>query len=164
MMIRKQCAVFLPFLLLFLFSENLNAQLKVYGTVYSEGPVRASVDVEGEPDTYFLYLKPKKDVEWNGQMVKQTKYQLPWEVKKNVNHTIKFTDGTVEKTVFIHGPVPEEISPKQKFIIDIDLTNPDNADVMLVVFWSTIDKAYLALPLTELEKIKEHSYEPSFWE
>jgi len=149
---------------LILLSITCQGQLKIYGTVYSEGPVRASVDVAGEPDTYFLYLKAKKDIEWNGRVVKQTKYQLPWEVVKNVNHTIKFTDGTVEKTVFIHGPVPDEIAPKQKFIIDIDLTNPDNADVMLVVFWSAIEKAYIALPLTELKKIKEHSLEPSFWE
>ncbi|HKL02391.1 MAG TPA: hypothetical protein VJ911_01900, partial [Cryomorphaceae bacterium] len=88
----------------------------------------------------------------------------PWAIGKNVNHTLKFTDGTVEKVVFVHGPVPDDIMPKQKFVLDIDLTNPDNADVMLVIFWSTEERAYIALPLDEMEKIKRKAYDPSIWE
>ncbi|MFN2430526.1 MAG: hypothetical protein ABR574_10950 [Cryomorphaceae bacterium] len=142
----------------------VQAQLKLYGKIYSEGVVRATLNVEGEPDTYFLYLKPKGETEWNGQKVQETKYKLPWPIGKNVNHTLKFTDGTVEKVVFVHGPVPEDIVPKQKFILDIDLTNPDNAGVMLVIFWSKKERAYVALPLDEMDKIKEQAYDASIWE
>lgn len=154
----------LCFLLLIGSYSIVQAQLKLYGKIYSEGVVRATLDVEGESDTYFLYLKPKGETEWNGQKVQETKYKLPWPIGKNVNHTLKFTDGTVEKVVFVHGPVPENIVPKQKFILDIDLTNPDNADVMLVIFWSTKENAYVALPLDEMEKIKQQAYDPSIWE
>ncbi|MCA1764258.1 MAG: hypothetical protein LC664_14890 [Flavobacteriales bacterium] len=145
-------------------SVGVQAQLKLYGKIYSEGVVRATLDVEGESDTYFLYLNPKGETEWNGQIVKETKYKLPWPIGKNVNHTLKFTDGTVEKVVFVHGPVPEDIVPKQKFILDIDLTNPDNAGVMLVIFWSKKERAYVALPLDEMDKIKEQAYDASIWE
>ncbi len=139
------------------------AQLKLRGVIYSEGPIQAALSVESYPETHFLYLDTKHNVDWNGQKVFKTNYDLPWDVVKDYNHTIKFTDGTVEKIVFIDGTVPEDIVPKQKYFLDIDLTNQSTADVMIVVFWSLQDDAYVALPYTEVEEIRRRCVDPSIY-
>lgn len=139
------------------------AQLRLRGFIYSEGPIQASLKVESYPDTHFLYLDTKHGVEFNGREVFRTRYDLPWDVVKDYNHTIKFTDGTVEKIVFVDGSVPEDIVPKQKFYLDIDLTNGETADEMVVVFWSLPDDEYIALPLSQLAVIREKCMDPSIW-
>ncbi len=144
-------------------ANGLRAQLFIKGDLYSEGPVRASFKMNEDTTTHFLYLEAKKKTQRNGMEVHQTKYELPWDIVKGDDYTISFTDGTVEKVIFVQGAVPKDVVPKQKFIIDIDLTNSRNADVMLVVFYSTELREYTALPYTELEEIKRQSADPTIW-
>ncbi len=144
-------------------ASSLKAQLFIKGDLFSEGPVRASFKMNKDTTTYFMYLEAKKKTQRNGMEVHQTKYELPWDIQRGDDYTISFTDGTVEKVIFVQGAVPENVIPKQKFIIDIDLTNSRNADVMLVVFYSMDLREYTALPYTELEEIKRQSADPTIW-
>jgi len=139
-------------------STGLWAQLKLYGMIYSDGPVRASFKVEGLNKNNFLYLDPKPKTTMDGETVRQTKYSLPWDMSKDYNYTIKFTDGNVEKEIYIRGAAPDGIVPKQKFIIDIDLT--DSTEDKLVVLWSRAENSYVAIPLSEMEMISEKGFTP----
>lgn len=121
-----------------------------------------ALSVESYSETHFFHLNTEEKMS-NGQQVFRTKYEFPWDVVKDYNHTIKITDGTVEKILFVDGSVPEETLPKQKFILDIDLTDPESADMMIVVFWSLKDDGYVALPYTELEDIRKRCVDPSVY-
>jgi hypothetical protein len=149
----------------FLFLSNISyAQLTIKGTVLSENPVKASVHIQGEKVEHDMYLYKKSDIEVGGKTVRRTRYDLPWAIVKDRNYTLRFTDGDIQKVMFVHGAVPSDIIPKQKYIIDIDLTQKDNADIMIVVFWSKIANAFLAMPMTERDEIMRHSYDPSIWQ
>lgn len=133
-------------------------QLKIYGTVYSNGPVRTSFKIEGLNKNNFLYLDPKANTTIGGEEVRQTKYSLPWSMSPEYNYTIKFTDGTVEKEIYVRGAVPNGLIPKQKFVIDIDLT--DDSEDKFVVMWSRVENSYVAIPLSEMELISEKGFTP----
>lgn len=150
--------------ILFLLSGNARAQLNIRGTVFSEGPIQVSLSIETYHETHFTYVDTLKQVKLNGQKVYKSDYVLPWAIVKDYNHTIKFNDGTFEKIIFVHGDVPDDIIPKQNYKIDVDLTDVSSDDILLVVFWSLPDDAYIALPYGELETIKAKCMNPSFWE
>ena len=158
-MLRFTCLIFT--ILSFLICD---AQLTIKGTVLSENPVSASIHIQDERNDHHVYLYKKNDIEVGGRRVRRTKYELPWDIAKDRNYTLRFTDGSIQKVMFVHGAVPADIIPKQKYIIDIDLTNKENADVMIVIFWSKLADAFLAMPMTELDEIIRHSYDPSIWE
>jgi hypothetical protein len=151
-------------IILFLLIGNAKAQLRMKGTIFSNGPVQIALSIETYHETHFMYLEELDEVQRNGEEVFRSNYDLPWLIVKDYNHTIKVTDGTVEKIIFVQGDVPDNIIPKQTYQIDIDLTDDSNADMLLVVFWSLPDDSYIALPYAELETIKAKCMDPFFWE
>lgn len=140
---------------------NTNAQLRIQGTIYSESIVRATVKAPGITDWRELYTATPKRIKNDGLIYYRTKYEVPWQMEKGIDHAIRFTDGLVEKMIFVSGVIPEDIYPRQKFIIDIDLVESDEPDMTLIVFWSIPSNSYKALPLSQLETIKREAH-PNF--
>lgn len=139
------------------------AQLKLRGVIYSQGPVQVALSVETYSETHFLYLTEGVETEKDGYMVIREEYDFPWDIVKDYNHTLKFTDGTAEKIIFVDGNVPDYILPKQKFIINIDLTNPASSNDMLVIFWSLLRDEYVAFRYEEIEEIRRQCVDPSVY-
>ena len=142
---------------------NTNAQLRIKGNIYSESIVRATVKAQGVTGWQEVYFAQSKKIKNDGLIYYQTKYEIPWKMEKGIDHAIKFTDGLVEKLIFVSGIIPEEIYPKQKFTIDIDLVESDEPDMTLIVFWSITSSSYKALPLSKLEIIKREAHPDFKW-
>lgn len=152
------------FVLLFLGGYgDIMAQLTIKGTVYSEGIAVATVVAQGITSKQEVYLAQPKKMVSDGLAYYECKYEIPWRMEKGIDHVIKFTDGLVEKVIYISGVVPKEINPKQKFIIDIDLIENDEPDMTLIVFWSMKSSSYKALPLSQLAQIREEAHLDFFW-
>ena len=140
---------------------NVKAQLRIKGTIYSESIVRATVKAPGITDWQEVYFAAPKRKKNDGLTYYRTKYEIPWQLEKGIDHAIRFTDGLVEKMIFVSGVIPEEIYPKQKFIIDIDLVESEEADMTLIVFWSIPSSSFKALPLSQLGIIINEAH-PNF--
>lgn len=138
-------------------------QLRLKGTVYSESIVKASVKALGITDWMDVYFSPPKKIKNDGLIYIQTKYEIPWAIEKGTDHAIRFTDGLVEKMIFVSGAVPENINPRQKFIIDIDLVESHEPDMTLIVFWSIVSESYKAMPLSQLPQIIEEADPHFIW-
>lgn len=143
--------------------SEMMGQLTIKGTIYSEGLAIATVSAQGITGMEDVYLGPEKKVSRDGLDYYERKYEVPWRIEKGVDHVIKFTDGLVEKIVYISGVVPSGINPKQKFIIDIDLIEYENADMTLIVFWSMTSSSYKGLPLSKLDQIREEAHNDFYW-
>lgn len=144
-------------------AENVKAQLRIQGTIYSESIVRATVKAPGITDWREVYFAPPKRMKNDGLIYYRTKYEIPWQLEKGIDHAIRFTDGLVEKMIFVSGVIPEGIYPKQKFTIDIDLVESDEADMTLIVFWSIPSSSFKALPLSQLKIIKNEAHPDFKW-
>ncbi len=144
--------------------SNSYAQLIIKGTVYSESIVRATVTAQRITDLEPVYLAPARKVKNDGMTYYQTKYEVPWRMDKGIDHVIKFTDGLVEKMIYVSGAIPKEINPRQKYIIDIDLIESKNPDMTLIVFWSMNSMSYKALPLSKLRTIRKEAHHDFHWE
>jgi hypothetical protein len=153
---------FLMFILLLNFSFA-RAQLKISGTVISEGPVEIKLTHLSDGNTYTLEGTKTRPMDKDGETTWKTKYSFPYGFEKNYEYAIRITDGTVEKTILIHGPVPEGIWPKQKYEVNIDLTDASSSDQTLVVYWSEIHDEYRGRPAYELERINSEAYQPLIW-
>lgn len=140
------------------------SQLVIKGIIYSDNIVSASVEPEHSHERAVLYLYPTKKNGDGADSEFSTKYEVPERMVKNENYVLRFTDGKVEKIVFVSGAVPQEITPKQKFRIDIDLVSTDEPDMTLIVFWSLSQSSYRALPLSQIEEIRADSHSDFFWE
>lgn len=149
------------FFLIMMLVHPAVGQLRLKGTVYSESIVRASVKALGLTDWREVYFGPPKKLRSDDLIYYQTKYEIPWRMEKGIDHAIRFTDGLVEKTIFISGAVPEGINPRQKFTIDIDLVESHEVDMTLIVFWSIPSQSYKAMPLSQLSSIFEEA-DPKF--
>lgn len=142
---------------------NTKAQLRIKGNVYSESIVRATVKAQGITDWREVYFAESKKIKNDGLIYYRTKYEIPWKLEKGIDHAIRFTDGLVEKMIFVSGIIPEEIYPKQKFTIDIDLVESDEPDMTLIVFWSITSSSFKALPLSQIETIKREAHPAFKW-
>lgn len=152
------------FSLFFLCSyKDAISQLTIKGTIYSESIALGTVAAQGITRRQDVYLASPKKMNRNGLVYYESKYEVPWRIEKGIDHVIKFTDGLVEKIIYISGVVPTEINPKQKFIIDIDLIENDEPDMTLIVFWSMKSSSYKALPLSLLPQIREEAHTDFFW-
>lgn len=156
---------FISAIVLFFLGGNgsVCAQLTVKGTIYSESVAMATVAAQGITGRQEVYLAPPKKMTKAGMTYYECKYEIPWRIEKGIDHVIRFTDGLVEKIIYISGVVPKEINPKQKFIIDIDLIENENSDMTLIVFWSMESYSYKALPLSQLPQIREEAHSDFFW-
>jgi len=141
-----------------------HAQLIIKGTVYSESIVKATVTAQRVTDLEPVYLAPAKKIKNDGMTYYQTKYEVPWGMDKGIDHVVKFTDGLVDKMIYVSGAIPKGINPKQKYIIDIDLIESDNPDMTLIVFWSMESMSYKALPLSKLRTIREEAHPDFLWD
>lgn len=151
---------YLQIVLILLISSSALAQLKISGKVLSEGPVEITYGHASDGNRYTVLPYRMKEPKNSGELEWQTSFKLPYWLEKNYSYALKFTDGTVEKLVIIHGPVPEGIWPKQKVFLDVDLKNLNNADETLVLYWSVIGDEYMARPLDEIDKINAESHRP----
>src|SRR5690554_4546663 len=142
---------------------NSEAQLRIKGTIYSESIVRATVKAHGITDWREVYFSQSKKIKNDGLIYYRTKYEIPWKMDKGIDHAIRFTDGLVEKMIFVSGTIPEDIYPKQKFTIDIDLVLGIEPDMTLIVFWSIPSSSFKALPLSQLELIKREAHPDFKW-
>lgn len=149
--------------IILIFGLSSNAQLRIQGNVYSESLVRATVKAPGITDWREVYFAPPKKIKSDGLIYYRTKYEVPWQIEKGIDHAIRFTDGLVEKMIFVSGVIPEDIYPKQKFTIDIDLVESDEPDMTLIVFWSIPSSSFKALPLSKLETIKSEAHPDFVW-
>ena len=155
--------IVVPFCTILVCAINSNAQLKIVGNVYSESYVRATVKAQGITDWREVYFSRPKRIKNDGLVYYRTKYEIPWNIDKGIDHAIKFTDGLVEKMIFVSGVVPQDIYPKQKFTIDIDLVEGIEPDMTLIVFWSIPSSSYKALPLSQLDVIKQEAHPDFKW-
>lgn len=142
---------------------SVKAQLQIKGSVYSESIVRATVKAQGITGWREVYFSSSKKIKNDGLIYYRTKYEIPWKMEKGIDHAIKFTDGLVEKMIFVSGIIPEDIYPKQKFTIDIDLVESDEPDMTLIVFWSIPSSSFKALPLSQLKTIKREAHPDFKW-
>lgn len=151
--------------LFFLMSfQKALSQLTVKGTIYSESIAVATVAAQGITNRQAVYMAPPKRINNDGLVYFECNYEVPWRMEKGIDHVIRFTDGLVEKIIYISGVVPQEINPKQKFIIDIDLIENEHPDMTLIVFWSLKSSSYKALPLSQLPEIREEAHPDFLWE
>lgn len=141
-----------------------SSQLIVKGTVTSEGLTRVTFKSDQSAETIPMYLYEPKEIIEAGDTFYIAKYEAPIRMLKNHNYIMRFTDGTVEKTIYVSGAVPEGIIPKQKFRVDIKLIDPDDPDMTLILFWSMSQSSYRALPLSEIETIRTDACPDFFWE
>jgi len=159
----KLSALKMLFICALIYSNSSLAQLKISGTVISEGPVEIKLTHLSDGNTYVLEGLKTRPMEHEGETIWKTKYSFPYGFEKNYEYAIRFTDGTVEKTIIIHGPVPEGLWPKQKYEVDIDLTDAGSSDQTLVVYWSEIHDEYRSRPAYEMERINAEAYQPLIW-
>lgn len=146
------------------FNGDALGQLTVKGTIFSESVAIATVVAQGITNKQEVFLGPPKKRINDGLEYYECKYEVPWRIEKGIDHVIKFTDGLVEKIIYISGVVPKAINPKQKFIIDIDLIENDEPDMTLIVFWSITTSSYKALPLSQLAQIRQEAHPDFFWD
>jgi hypothetical protein len=139
-----------------------NAQLTLKGKLISDSPAVVTLTHQSDGNSYPLYHLPQKKKVVDGQEVYITKLRFPWPFEKNYTHSIVFEDGTVSKTIIIHGPVPEGIYPVQKLVLTVDLTDASNAGETLVIYWSEKHNEYWQRPLSELDKINDEAVEPLY--
>ncbi len=140
------------------------SQLVIKGVIYSDNLVMASLKSEHSLEREVLYLYPPRKNDGEEDTKFSTKYQVPERMVKNENYILRFTDGKVEKMVYISGAVPKDIAPKQKFRIDIDMLSNDESDMTLIVYWSISQSSYRALPLSQINEIRSDASPDFFWE
>lgn len=160
----KYFSIILSLFALFVSNSKCFSQLAIRGTIYSDNIVTASIEPEHIHEREPLYLYPTKKSGVDESTEFFTKYEVPERLVKNENYIIRFTDGTVEKVVYVSGAVPEEIIPKQKFHLDIDLKGKEEPDMTLIIFWSMSQSSYRALPLSRIDEIRSDSDPDFFWE
>lgn len=149
---------------LFIFAiQSVWAQLSIKGTVYSESIARVTFHSDENETALPVYLYPPKQEINDGDTILAARYEAPIRFTKGHNYYMLFTDGTVQKLVYVSGAVPEGISPKQKFQIDISLIDPTESDMTLIVFWSVSQRSYRALPLSRINEIRTDAPEDFFW-
>lgn len=139
-----------------------NAQLTIKGELRSDSPAVITLTHQSDGNSYPLYWLKDKEKEVDGQTVYVTKYRFPWTFEKNYSYSIVFEDGTVSKTILIHGPVPEGVFPMQKLKVLVDLTNMATAHETLVIYWSEKHNEYWQRPLHELDKINDEAVSPLY--
>jgi hypothetical protein len=145
---------------LMLLCESSRAQLRLSGTVLSDGPVDITYAHASDGNRYSVPIMKTKEVSKGDFSEWKTKFKMPYWLEKNYSYAIRFTDGTVDKLVIIHGPVPEGIWPKQKVFLDINLLDSETAGETMVLYWSVIQDEYVARPLSEIERINAECYRP----
>lgn len=149
------------------FLTNLSSgfsQLTMRGVIYSDGIVKATIQRGQTDNRQALYLYAPQEKINKNDTTYTTKYEVPGRLVKNKDYILRFTDGTVEKIVYVSGAIPESIVPKQKFRIDIDLTDHPEPEMTLIVFWSISQSSYRALPLSKLDEIKSDAPIDFFWD
>ena len=139
-----------------------NAQLTLKGKLLSHSPAVVTLTHQSDGNSYPLYHLKEKTKVIDSTEVYITKLRFPWPFEKGYSHSIVFEDGTVSKTIIIHGPVPEGIWPVQTLDLLIDLTDDNTAGETLVIYWSEKHDEYWQRPLTELEKINDEAFEPLY--
>lgn len=160
----KYFSILLTLFAFFAGSISCSSQLVIKGIIYSDNIVMASVEPQHSHEREVLYLYPLKKNEEGADSEFSTKYEVPIRMLKNENYILRFTDGKVQKMVYVSGAVPEEIIPKQKFRIDIDLVSNDESDMTLIIFWSISQSSYRALPLSQINEIRSDAQPDFFWE
>jgi hypothetical protein len=146
--------------LLILLSIACQAQLTIKGELRSHSPAVITLTHQSDGNSYPLYHLKSKEKMVDNELVNVTKYRFPWSFEKNYSYSLVFEDGTVSKTIIIHGPVPEGIHPVQRLDVIVDLTNMTTADETLVIYWSEKHDEYWQRPLYELDKINDEAFRP----
>lgn len=160
----KYSPVLLTLFAFFAGSISCFSQLVIKGIIYSDNIVMASVRSEHSLEREVLYLYPPKKNDEGEDSEFSTKYEVPERMVKNENYILRFTDGKVEKMVYVSGAVPKDIAPKQKFRIDIDMLSNDESEMTLIVYWSISQSSYRALPLSQINEIRSDAHPDFFWE